>query len=334
MLACLCQKHNRYLFSVLESLVMELRQLEYLVAVAEEASFTRAAERVHISQSGVSAQIRKLEQELGAPLLDRSGRTATLTGAGSAMLNHARAALEAAAAVRRAVDDVTELVRGRLVVGMVTGCTITAFFEALAGLSAAHPGIEISLYEDSSDRLVEDLRTGASDLVLAGAAGAPPQDLESATCISERIVALVPAGHSLARRRRLTLPDLVGHPLVALPAGSGIHTVLEQACAAQGLRLDVAFEEVSPVTVADLAARGLGIAILSESFTDLVAPGELTPLLLDDVTTHALLALMWTRRPSPALRQLVGHCRRSFGLDDGPTSAGLPARSRKPILQS
>src|SRR4051794_28142302 len=111
---------------------MELRQLEYFVAVAEEANFTRAAERVHISQSGVSAQIRQLERELGTDLIDRSNRTAALTPAGEAALTPARAALAAAAAVRHAVDDVNELVRGHLVVGMVTACTVAPLFDALS----------------------------------------------------------------------------------------------------------------------------------------------------------------------------------------------------------
>jgi DNA-binding transcriptional LysR family regulator len=86
---------------------MELRQLEYFIAVAEEANFTRAAERVHISQSGVSAQIRQLEHDLGATLINRSGRTSTLTTAGAAALVHARAALASVDAVRKAVDEVT-----------------------------------------------------------------------------------------------------------------------------------------------------------------------------------------------------------------------------------
>ena len=89
---------------------MELRQLEYFVAVAEEANFTRAAERVHISQSGVSAQIRRLENDLGATLIDRSGRTAGLTTAGEAALEHARAALASAQAVRQEIAQVVERV--------------------------------------------------------------------------------------------------------------------------------------------------------------------------------------------------------------------------------
>src|SRR3954462_4431814 len=98
---------------------MEIRQLEYFVAVAEEANFTRAAERVHISQSGVSAQIRALERELGAELFDRSGRVARLTGAGEAALPFAKSTLDAAAGVRDAVDEVNGLVRGRVTAGMI-----------------------------------------------------------------------------------------------------------------------------------------------------------------------------------------------------------------------
>ena len=170
---------------------MELRQLEYFVAVAEERNFTRAAERVHISQSGVSAQIRRLERELGAELFDRSARTATLTAAGRAALDHARAALAAAAAVGQAVGEVTGLIRGRLVVGMVIGCTVTPLFEALSAFHRAHPGVEISLLEDNSDRLVEAVRLGTVDVALVGTATAP-EGLEALTIISERLVVVVP----------------------------------------------------------------------------------------------------------------------------------------------
>src|ERR1700738_902688 len=147
---------------------MDLRQLEYFVAVAEEANFTRAAERVHISQSGLSARIRQLEDELGATLIDRSGRTATLTTAGVAALEHVRAALGSAASVRQAVEEIGGLIRGRLVVGMGTACTVTPLFDALSAFHLVHPGVEIVLFEDSSDRLIESVDSGASDLALVG----------------------------------------------------------------------------------------------------------------------------------------------------------------------
>src|SRR3954468_18993450 len=98
---------------------MELRQLEYFVAVAEEANFTRAAQRIHVAQPAVSAQIQRLERELGQPLLDRSRRAVRLTAAGVAALPHAKAALAAALHVKRAVDETTQLVRGAVRIGTV-----------------------------------------------------------------------------------------------------------------------------------------------------------------------------------------------------------------------
>ena len=116
---------------------MELHQLEYFVAVAEEASFTRAASRVHVAQPGVSAQVRRLESELGQQLLDRSGRSVRLTEVGSAVLPFARAALDAVTNARLAVDDLAGLVRGQVTVGMVSGCRALPVLarELLAGSS-------------------------------------------------------------------------------------------------------------------------------------------------------------------------------------------------------
>ena len=128
---------------------MELRQLEYFVAVAEEANFTRAAERVHITQSGVSAQVRALETQLGAPLFNRSGRVARLTEAGTVALPYARAALAAAADLRQAIDEVRGVLRGHLALGMVTGCEVTPLFDALAAFHRVHPAIELNLVEDN-----------------------------------------------------------------------------------------------------------------------------------------------------------------------------------------
>lgn len=293
---------------------MELRQLEYFVAVAEERNFTRAAERVHISQSGVSAQIRQLEREVGAELFDRSSRTVTLTVAGKAALEHARAALAAAGAVGRAVDEVTGLVQGRLTVGMVIGCTLTPLFDALAAFHEAHPGVEVLLLEDNSDRLAEGVRTGDIDVALVGAATATPDGLDALTIVSERLVAAVPPGHALARRRRVTLGDLMGHPLVCMPLGTGLRTVFDRACAAQNLQVTIALQASAADAIADLAARGLGVAVLSESLAA-SHRDRLTARLIDDVETPALLALIWKNAHHPAVRELLAHSRRAFGGD-------------------
>ncbi|OKJ72781.1 LysR family transcriptional regulator [Streptomyces sp. CB02460] len=295
---------------------MELRQLEYFVAVAEEQNFTRAAERVHISQSGVSAQIRQLERELGAELFDRTARTVTLTVAGKAALEHARAALASAGAVGRSVDEVTDLVRGRLIVGMVVGCTLTPLFEALAAFHDAHPGVELALLEDSSDRLTEGVRTGVLDLALIGTATAAPDGLHALTIISERLVAAVPAGHPLAEQRRVVLRDLVAHPLVCMPPGTGLRAVLDQACAAQHLRPSIAMQAGAADAIADLAARGLGVAVLSESMAA-SHRDRLAARTIDDVETPALLALIWKSAHNPAVRELLAHSRKAFTGSSG-----------------
>lgn len=290
---------------------MELRQLEYFVAVAEEANFTRAAERVHITQSGVSAQIRQLERELGAALIDRSGRTATLTTAGAAALEHARAALASADAVRQAVAEVTDLIRGRLVVGMVTACTVTPLFDALSAFHRVHPGVEITLVEDSSDQLIERVRAGVVDLALVGTAGEPPPELDALPIVSERLVAAVPIGHPLADRSVVKLAEVTRYPIVCMPSGAGIRTAFDRACAAAGLRPVVALQASAPGAVVDLAIRGLGVAILSESMT---RPYErsLKGVVIDDVDIAAGLALIWRTPMGPALRELVVHARLAF----------------------
>jgi DNA-binding transcriptional LysR family regulator len=294
---------------------MELRQLEYFVAVAEEANFTRAAERVHISQSGVSAQIRQLEHELGAVLLDRSARAVTLTSAGAALLPHARAALASAEAARQAVDDVNGLIRGRLVIGMVNGCTVTPLFVALAAFHQAHPGIELSLYEDNSDRLIENVRTGTTDLALIGAAGATPAGVGAYAVITESLVAAVPADHPLASRARVTLAEVTEYPIVCLPEGTGIRTAFDEACAAGGLKPDIALQATAPAAVADLAARGLGVAILSDS---MIEESQLTKITLYDESPPTILAVIWSRTPGPALRALIQHTRHAFSPSDAP----------------
>jgi DNA-binding transcriptional LysR family regulator len=236
---------------------VELRQLEYFVAVVEESNFTRAAARVHISQSGVSAQIRALEHEPGAQLIDRSGRTATLTAAGEAALGHARSALASARAVRTAVDEVNGLVRGRLAVGTVASCTFEPLFDALASFHAEHPGVEVTLVEDSSDRLLDQVRSGVLEIALVGmpASGtAAPASLTPSMLptpavttpavttpaermpvmrmpvISEPLVAAVAPTHPLASRASLRLSDLEPYPVACLPVGTGVRAVFDQAC--------------------------------------------------------------------------------------------------------
>jgi DNA-binding transcriptional LysR family regulator len=285
---------------------MELHQLEYFVAVAEEASFTRAASRVHVAQPGVSAQVRRLESELGQQLLDRSGRSVRLTEVGSAVLPFARAALDAVANARLAVDDLAGLVRGQVTVGMVSGCALPVLAELLAGFHDRHPGVAIALVEDNSDRLVERLRDGRLDLALIGWAGETPADIDTVVLVDEELVAAVAPGHPLAGAGPITIRQLRDLPLVSLPRGTGVRAALDAACAAAGFTPRIVFEASALPMVVELAGRGLGLAVVPASIPN--GPGILR---ITDPRLSSRLELGWHPAPSasPAARALIDQAR-------------------------
>jgi DNA-binding transcriptional LysR family regulator len=204
-----------------------LECLRSFVVVAEEASFTRAAARVHVAQPGVSAQVRRLEAELGQQLLDRSGRSVRLTEVGAAVLPFARAALDAVTNARLAVDQLVGLVRGQVAVGMVSGCSLPTLPELLAEFHGLFPGVSIALSEDASGRLIELLRDGRLDLALIGSAGGTTPGLEAAVVADEALVAAVSADKPFALRKSITVDDLRDQPLVSLPQGTGVRAGLE-----------------------------------------------------------------------------------------------------------
>ena len=285
---------------------MELHQLEYFVAVAEEASFTRAAGRVHVAQPGVSAQVRRLESELGQQLLDRSGRSVRLTEVGSAVLPFARAALDAVANARLAVDELAGLVRGQVMVGMVSGCALPILAELLAGFHDRYPGVAITLVEDNSDRLVERLRDGQLDLALIGWAGQTPPDIETVVIVEEELVAAAAPGHPLADAGPIALGALRDVPLVCLPRGTGVRAALDAACAEAGFTPRVVFEASALPMVVQLATRGLGLAIVPASI-----PNGPMILPITDPPIRSRLELAWNPAPSanPAARALIEQAR-------------------------
>jgi DNA-binding transcriptional LysR family regulator len=289
---------------------MELRQLEYFVAVAEEGSFTRAAARVHVAQPGVSAQVRRLERELGQPLLDRSGHTVRLTAVGAAVIGYARAALQAVEGTRSAVAELTGLDRGHVGIGMVASVTAVSLPGLLAGFHAVRPAVEITLTEGSSDRLLDDLRARHLDVAFVGLAAAPPPGIDTHVVADEPLVAVVSVDDALAARTRIDLAALAGRALICLPRGTGLRALTDQAHAAEGLEPRIGFEASDPHILAGLAVRGLGVAILPESVAAAHA-GEVRAIAIDRPRLRARIALAWrTEGPmSPAARAFVEHVR-------------------------
>ncbi|MFI1184168.1 LysR family transcriptional regulator [Streptomyces sp. NPDC020799] len=292
---------------------MELRQLAYFVAVAEERNFTRAAEKAHVAQPGVSAQIRKLERELGQELLDRSGREVRLTEAGEAVLPYARAALAAVEGARLAVDELTGLVRGRVAVGTVTSHNVD-LPGLLAGFHDDHPAVEITLTEANSDRLMDDLRAGLLDAAVISIGSTTPAGLDIRIVDDQPIVAAVAHDHELAVHRTVSVDTLRGRDLISLPRGTGLRTRLDDACAAAGFTPRIAFEASDPGVLAQLAARGLGAAILPGAFAE-ARSDELRSITIDRPALRGRLAFAWRADgpAGPAGRALVARARTTLG---------------------
>ncbi|MGV2921730.1 LysR family transcriptional regulator [Streptomyces alfalfae] len=299
---------------------MELRQLRYFVAVVEEAGFTRAAARLHLAQPGVSAQVRQLERELGHRLLDRSRGAVTLTEVGRAVLPYARAALAAAEGARRTAEEFTGLLRGQVTLGLVSGAATEEFdvVSVVADFHDEHPRVEISLTEDTSDRMLAALRRGELDIALLGlASDEVPAGVSLAVVVDEPLVAAVAPGDPLLRpegRVHVPLAELAERPLISLPRGTGLRGVLERACAEAGFRPRVAFEAAAPALLTRLAVRGLGVAVLPALPDEVAASLGLRTLVITDPRPRGRIALAWRADgpAGPAARALLGRLRTAF----------------------
>jgi DNA-binding transcriptional LysR family regulator len=249
---------------------MDLRQLEHFVAVAEEHHFTRAASRLHIVQSGLSASIRALERDLGAALFARSTRRVELTEAGRVLLIEARRVLAAAETARNAVAAVQGLLRGRLRIGILQSMRELHLAEVLADFHAAHPGVEIELTQAASAVLAERVRDAQLDLAFV-ALSRPPDGLSLTPLADFPMELACAAGHPLdrrpasARRSGVRLAELDGETFVDFPAGWGGRMVVDEAFAAAGVRRQVRFEVGDVSALLDLVAQGLGVAIVPAS---------------------------------------------------------------------
>lgn len=186
-------------------------------------------------------------------------------------------------------------------------------FDALSAFHLAYPGIEITLAEDHSDRLVEQVRSGTADLALIGAAGELPEGAGGQIVVSENLVAAVPPGHPLAGRSQVSLAELTGYPVISMPAGTGVRTVFDLACAHDGLRPDIALQASAPSAVADLADRGLGVAIFSATMAANYSD-RLTAVPVTGISTPSLLALVWSNSPSLALREFLRYAYEAFAI--------------------
>lgn len=284
---------------------MELRHLRYFVAVAEECHFGRAAARLHMAQPPLSQQIRRLEEELGVELLERTTRRVSLTPAGQRYLERCRQILDgvdaaAAEAVRVAAGEI-----GRVVIGVVGSVTYAVLPTLARQLRQDFPDID---FEFTSEMLTPDqvvaLREGTVDLVLMRTP-TPAGDLLLRVLRNEQLVVALPAGHPLAARESLRLEELRDEPFVTYPAGhrSVLHDVVAGACQRVGFQPRPAAQVAQTSTLLVFVAAGIGVAVLPESGRRLRLEGvEFVPL---EDGPSVELAVGWRPGSSAAVQRVV-----------------------------
>jgi DNA-binding transcriptional LysR family regulator len=289
---------------------MELRQLRYFVAVAEELHFRRAAARLHISQPPLSQQIAALEAELGCLLLARTRRRVELTPAGAAFLRDARAILaelDVAAATARAIDAGQV---GVLRVTFVGSALLSIVPETVQRFRRERPGVEVELRERSTVEQLRALTTGIVDVALVRPPIDPDPALHAELVLRERTIAAIPEGHPLAAMRRVPLRRLAAEPLVLFPRSQapGFHDLITGRLAATGTSPNIVQYAPEMTTIIGLVATGIGVSPVPASVSHLALPG-VTYRPLSGAPDSELLAVTRAEDPSPLAQAFVAGAR-------------------------
>ncbi len=305
---------------------MELRQLAHFLAVADELHFTRAASRVHVVQSSLSASIHALERELDAPLFVRDSRRVALTEAGRALLPAARQALAAADEGRDAVAGVRGVLRGQLHVGTIQTLGVIDLAALLTTFSRAHPGVTIRLSHDAAPALARAAADAELDIAFIDG----PTDPARLTRIDlghDDLVLAVPPGDPLATRDVISLgdPALRQRDFVDYRADSGLRAQIDVACAAAGLARRTICEAQNMQYLAELVQHGLGVSVLPpmsvRAVSAQVATVPITPAIRRDIC-----AVIAAGRPPTGTAQALLDLLGTF-IDGNPADARPPGRT-------
>ncbi len=240
---------------------MEIHQLRYFLAVAQTGSFTGAAEQCHVSQPSLSAQIAKLEDELGGPLFERSRRGALLTQRGQLLRPRAVETLQQLDRARAEIDELEGLRRGSVTLGCLPTTGAHLLPTLLAAFRAEHPELSIQLREESSPGLAAALRDYEIDLAIMDEAGVD-EGMSADRLFGESLLVAVPPDHRYARRDEIELADLRGEQFILMKRGHGFHTIVLRALRAAGVEPEVVYESAEIETVQGLVGAGLGVSLV------------------------------------------------------------------------
>jgi LysR family transcriptional activator of glutamate synthase operon len=293
---------------------MDLRQLRYLVAVADERHFTRAAAREHVAQPALSQQIRRLEAEVGLALVQRTTRRVALTEAGEVLVARARRALVEVDAAWAELGDLAGVRTGHLTIGAITTTGPVDLSQLLASFHALHPAVDLTIREQSSEELAEMLRLDELHVAfLSVTERIKSHGLELHRLVTESLVALLPPDHRLSRRRRVRMAELADGPFISFREGARLRELLMSAACEAGFEPHIALESIDSRRIRGLVSRGLGVAIVPRS--DAVGPGAevaVATLVEPSLTRDVTLAWRAERRHSPAAAAFLDLARSMF----------------------
>lgn len=293
---------------------MELRQLRYLVALSAERSFTRAAAREHIAQPALSQQIRRLEDELGLALVDRTTRSVSITAAGELLVARAHRILAELDAAHEELLSLRGLQAGRVSVGAMHTMGPVDISLILTIFHERHPDVELTVREQSSDELAEMLRVDELDLAfLSVTEQIESHGLALYQLVAEELVVLLPEGHRLANRRTVRMAELSDEEFISYREGSRLRELLVGAGEHAGFSPRVKLESNESQRVRRLVARGMGVAILPRS--DAVGPGaQVAVVALKSPALQRDITLAWRhdRRQPPAMAEFLALARETY----------------------
>jgi LysR family transcriptional regulator, transcription activator of glutamate synthase operon len=292
---------------------VELRQLRSVEAVARHRHFTRAAEELHVAQSALSHQIRRLEQELGIQLFERTSRRVTPTEAGQAIAARARRVLAEVDGARAEVDEFRGVLRGRIWIGPLVPAGDVDVPGLLARFSQAHPGVEVGLREGIAADMLRLVAADELDAAFCLLAGDVPDELAVERLSHDEVVAAF-APDRAPPAPRVNVADLAKNQIVAPRRGSAITTALEQRFTDSGEHLRLALESGDPFLLRSLAARGFATAILPRSLTALEGPALEVRSLHPAVKLPVALVWRRERNAPPAARTFIEFVRREAAI--------------------
>jgi LysR family transcriptional regulator, transcription activator of glutamate synthase operon len=306
---------------------MEFRQLRYLVALAEERHFTRAAQRAHIAQPALSQQVRRLEQELGLALVQRTTRQVAMTEAGDLLVARARRILAEVEAAEAELGQLAGVQSGHVTVGTLHTMGPIDVSLALAIFHERHPTVELTVREQSSEELAEMLRIDELDLAfLSVTERIESHGLRLEQLVSEELLVVLPPAHHLASRHRIRMAELSGEQFISYREGARLRELLVAASHHAGFEPRVTLESNESQRIRRLVARGMGVAILPR--TDAGGPGaDVAVARLTEPSLRRDITLAWRdgRRHSPAALEFLELARALFSGRDGQRDALEPA---------